>query len=240
MKIREEQLYLPIKEYLESNGYSVNAEVYNCDITAQKEDELITIELKTSFNLKLIYQAIDRQKFSDSVYVAIPVNGEREYPKNIKQICNLLKRLELGLIVVHFLKTKDKVEIVHHPGLYERKTSHIKRRAVIRESSMRVMEMNTGGSASGKKVTLYRQQAIEIAVYLCMLGKASPRELVQLGCTKKSQSILSQNFYGWFERVSRGVYTVHTHGRKQLKAYPELVDHFTHSVQKKLNRKSSL
>jgi len=44
--MHETDLFPPIKKHLEASGYTVRAEVRDCDITAFKDDELIIIELK--------------------------------------------------------------------------------------------------------------------------------------------------------------------------------------------------
>ena len=72
-KIKESDLYQPIKDYLDSLGYDTKGEVKDCDITAIKDGELIVVELKKGFTIELLYQAIERQKIADSVYVAIPL-----------------------------------------------------------------------------------------------------------------------------------------------------------------------
>ncbi|MDZ7794620.1 MAG: hypothetical protein U5P10_13290 [Spirochaetia bacterium] len=72
-KIKESDLFQPLKAYLEGQGYSVHAEVRNCDIVAQKGDELILVELKSSISLNLLIQAAERKEISDSVYIAVPV-----------------------------------------------------------------------------------------------------------------------------------------------------------------------
>ncbi|MDA3899934.1 MAG: DUF2161 family putative PD-(D/E)XK-type phosphodiesterase [Spirochaetes bacterium] len=224
----EADLFQPVKHYLEKNGYIVNGEVHECDLVAQKNDEVVVIELKKSFSLALVFQAVERQKVADAVYVAFAAPLDRDYPKNIKKIMLLLRRLEVGLIVVHLLKHKTRVEIVFHPAPYERQKNKKKRDAVIREASGRVFDENRGGSRSvDSKMTLYRQQAIQIAVYLRFLKKASPSQLIVLGCSKKSNSILTRNFYGWFERQERGVYTLHPEGRKCLKNYQQLNLYYT-------------
>lgn len=225
--MKEQELYEPVKNFLENRGYKVNAEVHECDITAQKDDELVVIELKTSFSLKLVYQAIDRQKFSDSVYVAIPLAPGRSYPPNFKQMVQLLKRLKVGLIFVHFLKAQTRVEIVLHPQAHVRKNNLSKRKAIIREGSLRISDTNVGGSTSNtRKITLYRQRAIEIAVALKQLGSASPAQLVKLGCYPQTQQILNKNYYGWFVKESRGIYSLNKEGKKALKLYPEIVSFF--------------
>ena len=60
-KIRETDLYLPIKAFLEAQGYEVKAEVGPADVVAMRGDELpVVVELKTQFSLALFHQAIDR------------------------------------------------------------------------------------------------------------------------------------------------------------------------------------
>ena len=66
--MQETELFEPIKAYFESHGYSINAEVKDCDITAIRDDELIVVELKTSANMSLLIQATERQKITDNVY----------------------------------------------------------------------------------------------------------------------------------------------------------------------------
>ena len=71
MAILETELYEPIRSFLEAEGYEVQAEVKHCDIAAQKEEQLIIVELKKAFNLKLVYQALERQSLTEYVFVAI-------------------------------------------------------------------------------------------------------------------------------------------------------------------------
>lgn len=227
-KISETDLFYPVKEYLEQNGYSVNAEVASCDIVASKDNEVTVIELKTSFSLALVFQVVERLRITDSVYAAFPAPPDRDYPKNIKKIMMLLRRLEVGLIIVHILKHRTRVELVFHPGEYEKRKNRKKQLSIIREVAGRKIDKNIGGSRStDKKITLYRQKAVQIAVFLKFLKRASPALLVKYGCSKKSSSILNLNHYGWFEKIERGVYTLHPAGKKALKNYPELVEIYT-------------
>lgn len=226
--MKEADLFEPVKYYLEKQGYKVRGEVLSCDITATRGEELVVIELKTRFNLALVMQAVKRQESADSVYVAVPVPPQRRYPANFKGICRLLKRLELGLILVKILKTKTGVEIMFHPTEYKKRCNIKYRQNLIREINGRFRNFNRGGSTSRiEKITAYKQQVIEIACYLELLGKASPAGLKKLGTGNKTNAILSRNFYGWFQRIARGIYTLHPQGKKALAGYPELVSYFT-------------
>jgi hypothetical protein len=65
VKIKETDLYFPLKYYLEKQGYTVNSEVHNCDIVARKNDELVIIELKKHFSVSLLAQVLIRKQITD-------------------------------------------------------------------------------------------------------------------------------------------------------------------------------
>ena len=228
--LKESDLYEPIRIYLEHQEYRVNAEVRDCDMTATRGDELVIIELKTRFNATLLIQAVERQKSADAVYVALP------YPKDVKQLrnwrgmCHLLKRLEIGLILVHFLKSGTRVEIAFHPMPYTKRRNYKRRNSIIREIHERSGEYNTGGSNGKRLVTSYREEAIHIAYILSKHTNLSPAELKKLGTGARTQSILAKNFYGWFDRIERGRYRLHPHGKAALSEYPEIVEHFSKKI----------
>lgn len=231
--LKESDLFKPVQDYLVSQGYRVNGEVLNCDITAVKDNELVVIELKKNLNMSLLIQAANRQKFAESVYVAIACSGYDSLPRNFKGACHLLKRLELGLLLVRFLKTKTKVEIIFHPSEYKKRKSHKLRKSIIRELSGRTENYNTGGIKGKPIITAYREKAIHIACALAFKGELSPAELRALGTSKNTQRILSDNYYGWFERVKRGLYRLHSNGKKALTEYPDLNEHYTLLIDEK-------
>ena len=80
-----------------------------------------------------------------------------------------------------------------------------------------------GGSTRRKLVTAYRENALQIACYLDAMGPLSPKELRELGTGPKTQSILYSDFYGWFERVDRGLYGLKAAGREELGQYHDVV-----------------
>ncbi|MDF1512090.1 DUF2161 family putative PD-(D/E)XK-type phosphodiesterase, partial [Robertmurraya sp. DFI.2.37] len=53
------------------------------------------------------------------------------------------------------------------------------------------------------------------------------KKLRQLGTGDKTLSILSQNHYGWFRRIVRGVYDLSELGKKELTKFPEAVHYYT-------------
>ena len=220
--MKESDLFEPIKKYLEAGGYKVRAEVKDCDITATKGDELIIIELKLSANLQLFIQATNRQYITDSVYVAIPKPTQRS-KKHWKGILHILKRLELGLIFVDVDNPVNPVEVVFHPIEFQRRKFKHRKRAIIKEAESRSLNLNVGGSNKKKIITAYKENAIQIAVELKIIGVTSAKILREYDSGKKTLSILYSNFYGWFQRIDRGIYGITQKGEKELNNFPGLV-----------------
>jgi len=220
--MKESDLFVPIKKYLEKANYTVRAEVKNCDITATKDDELIIIELKLSVNVQLLIQATDRQHITDSVYVAIPKSAIKNR-KRWQGIKHILRRLELGLLLVDSKNLENPIEIVFHPIKFQKKKISKRRRAVLKEIENRSANLNAGGINRKKIVTAYKENALQIAVYLDNLGPTTPKNLRKLNCGPKTLSILYNNFYGWFERIERGIYGITIKGKNDLKGFPDLV-----------------
>ena len=113
----EKDLYKPVKRLFEENGFAVKGEIKDCDIIALKEEELIVCELKMSFNLKLVYQLIDRKTITPLVYAAIAT--PKKEGKNIKR---LLREIDCGLIYVS--QETEIAEVVLNPsGVGKKKKS---------------------------------------------------------------------------------------------------------------------
>ncbi len=220
----EADLYPPVRDFLSRNGYTVRSEVHGCDITATRGDELVIIELKRNFTTSLLIQATQRQRMTDTVYIAIPRPAYGLNTRKGRQMTHLIRRLELGLIVVDPLS--EEMEIVFHPLPFDRKRDHRARGNLLREIEGRSDEYNVGGRPGSRLVTAYRETAIMIACLLKERSSLSPKQLRELGTGKKTQSILQNNHYGWFERVDRGLYSLTKSGWAALESYPKLVRHF--------------
>ena len=223
--LRETDLYGPIRDFLAAQGYLVRAEVQGCDVTATKDDDLIVVELKLRPSIELLIQAAQRQKITDSVYVAVPRPDKMPW-KRWRSIQHLLRRLELGLITVAFTSATPFVEIAFHPVPYQRQKRKAARRAVIREMDGRSADFNQGGSSGRKLVTAYRESALRIAVFLDKIGPQSPKALRALGTGEKTLPILYGNVYGWFDRIGHALYDITPEGRTALKTYADLSARF--------------
>ncbi len=224
----EADLYPPIRDFLVRNGYTVRSEVNGCDITAVRGDELIIIELKRNFTTSLLIQAAQRQRITDSVYIGIPRPAFGLRTRKGRQMSHLVRRLELGLIVIDPIS--EQMEIVFHPLPFDRKRDHAARRSVLREIDGRSGEYNVGGSTGTRLMTAYRESAIMIACALKRRSPLSPKQLREVGTGKKTQSILQNNHYGWFERVDRGLYALTAAGRAALEEYPKIARHFEQRI----------
>lgn len=232
--IRETDLYKPVHDYLESLGYQVQGEVNGCDLVAVSGDDLIVVELKTAFNLKLLCQAVKRQRLTESVYVAVP------YPKGGSrtaawgEMCMLLRRLEIGLITVALNKKEEQVEVHFHPNTFDRlrslRSNKRRRYSIIKETAGRSGHYNTGGSNKTKLITSYREQAIHIVCCMMKCGCMSPAQLRKMGTSTKTQNILSDNHYGWFNKVARGMYELDNSACEFMKDYPELMEHYMKKI----------
>ena len=67
----ESDLYLPVKHFLEQQGYEVKGEVKDCDLMAVREEDILIVELKLHFNLTLVLQGVERLKLTPNVFLAI-------------------------------------------------------------------------------------------------------------------------------------------------------------------------
>ena len=121
-KPAETDLYPLLHAYLTAQGYTVRGEVKDCDIAAVKGDDLIVIEMKLALNLSLVAQGVRRQQMTDSVYLAVP--RPPNYAKwmwQMRRVFRVLRRLELGLLLVSLKPDKPPVEVAFHPLPFARR-----------------------------------------------------------------------------------------------------------------------
>jgi hypothetical protein len=215
--MKETDLYEPCKTYLENQGFEVKAEVGSADVMAVKNDYVVIIELKLNISLKLIYQAIDRQKLADKVYVCLPKSVITKNRSSYKSFILLLKRLEIGLIVVN----QDVVEVMVETFGFDLKKSKAQSKkrklTLLNEFTSRKSNQNVGGS-NGKKMTAYKEKVIEIAKYLEEFGEKSPKEIMNYTGIKEASGMLRKNYYQWFLNPKRGSYVLSEIGKNDLAA----------------------
>lgn len=204
-KPRETDLYPPVKAFLEGQGYVVKSEVGAADVVAVRGDEApVIVELKLGFSLTLVHQCVARLKVSDTVYMAVARGPGRRFAKAAKDMVSLARRLGVGVMVVRL--SDGLVEVLCDPGPYAPRPSKPKRAALLREFARRSGDPNAGGQMRAGLVTAYRQDAQKCAAYLAAKGPCKGAQVAQATGVALATRMMRDNHYGWFEKVSTGVY----------------------------------
>jgi len=212
---KETDLYEPIRAFLEEEGYQVQAEVKDCDIAAVKDGHLLIVELKKAFNLKLVYQGLERQSLTDQVFVAIPRPQKGAREKAWKDMLKLLKRLELGLLTVALDSPLKTVDVVLEPSDSPIRKNKKKKEQVRGELEHRQVNANVGGMTRRKIMTAFREKSIRLACLLEKEGQVSTASLRERGL-EEYIVILGRNYDKWFQRVEKGVYALSEKGKEAL------------------------
>ena len=229
-RLRETDLYPPVKRFLEGQGYEVKGEVADCDVVACRDGEdPVVVELKTAFSLPLVFQGIRRQALTDLVYLAVAqpgtAAGARAWRRQSRDVLKLCRRLGLGLITVAVEAGVPGLVQVHlDPAPYQPRKSPRRRGRLLREFQRRVGDPNCGGSSKRRLITAYRQDALRCACYLDRQGPAKLAEIRAVTGVAGAARILQRDVYGWFQRVERGTYEVTPRGRQELAAYAEALE----------------
>ena len=115
----ETDLYRPIKAHLETLGLEVKGEVCGCDLVALSDGspDLVEVgEMKQSFTLELVLQAVDRTSACDEVWLAVGASKRgrgREHDARVKKLCRFLG---FGLLTV---TAEGRVDVVAEPAPLE-------------------------------------------------------------------------------------------------------------------------
>jgi hypothetical protein len=227
---RETDLYLPIKAYLESQGYEVKSEVVGCDIVARRANEpALIVELKIGFTLPLVLQGVDRLALSDHVYLAVGVPARpspgslwRREQRSIQKLC---RRLGLGLLAVHEPTSGRAalVEPVLDPLPYRPRPNRRRQGLLLKEFAHRVGDPNTGGANRRPIMTAYRQSALRCAALLAGQGPSRAADVARATGVPGAGAHMRRDVYGWFERIERGIYGLTPRGTTALATYADEV-----------------
>lgn len=210
-KPRESDLYAPVKAYLQRQGYAVKGEVGAADVVGRRGADLVVVELKLGFSLALFHQGVERLALCDDVYVAVPAGGKtRALRSNVK----LARRLGLGVLTVRL--RDGYVEALADPGPYAARKAPRKTKALLRAFERLEGDPNAGGATRHGIVTGYRQDAVKCARFLAVHGPSKGAVVAEWAEVPTATRIMADDHYGWFERVSRGVYALTEAGRAGL------------------------
>ena len=210
MASTETNLYQPIKDFLHQLGFEAKGEVCGCDVVALNNDEpvaLIICELKLSFSLELILQAVDRSTACDEIWIAVQAKKTgrgRESDPRAKKLC---RYLGFGLLRVD---PSNSVEVIVKPQPWKPRRDTKLRSRILEEYNKRQGDPSVGGSTRKPIMTAYRQQAILCARTIDQ-GVTKLSELKKT--TPDAAKILQRNVYGWFNRRERGHYVLSDSGK---------------------------
>jgi hypothetical protein len=214
----ETALYLPVKRFLEKLGFAVKGEIGGCDLVALNGDDppiVVIGELKLSFNLELVLQAVDRAGACDEVWLAAKMSTRGKGRESDARYRNLCRRLGFGMLGV---TASGGVEVLVKPPTASPRRDAKKRSRLVAEHNKRVGDPAMGGSTRAPIMTAYRQQALACASAL----SAGPRRVRDLRPEiPDAGKVLLHNVYGWFDRAERGVYVLTDAGRAALKRWPQ-------------------
>ena len=217
-RVRETDLYQPIKQLLEAQGYDVKGEVGDADVVGCRgEEDPVIVELKTGFSLTLFHQAVQRQSVTDSVYIAVPRQTGRSYLRSLRSNKALCRRLGIGLITVRL--GDGHVDVHLDPAPYKPRQSKKRKDRLLREFSRRVGDPNSGGTTGTLIVTAYRQDALRCLKHLADNGPTKASDVAKATSVENARRIMADDHYGWFERVSVGIYTITPVGEQAIVDY---------------------
>ena len=210
----ETALYPPVKALLEAQGYVVKGEVGAADVVARRgEEPPVIVELKLRFSLALYHQAVARLVLSDHVYVAVPRPTGKTARRALKDNLALCRRLGLGLIAV---RADGLAEVLVDPGAAPPRKSKPRAARLLREFDRLRGDPNDGGATRHGIVTGYRQDALRCAAHLAEHGASKGVGVARACGVRTATRIMADNHYGWFERVSTGVYALTPAGAEGL------------------------
>jgi hypothetical protein len=214
----ETALYLPVKRFLETLGFSVKGEIGGCDVVALKGNDppiVVICELKQAFNLELLMQAVDRAAASDETWIAARLSARGKGRESDARYRNLCRRLGFGMLAV---TDRGDVEVLVAPPTAAPRRNPKKRSRLVSEHQRRRGDPVLGGSTRTPIMTAYRQQALACAAAMVQ-GPQRVRDLRPL--IPDAPKILLSNVYGWFDRTERGVYALTNAGRAALLRWPQ-------------------
>jgi hypothetical protein len=209
----ETSLYLPVKSFLEQAGYTVKGEIGGCDLVGLSDEDppvMVVCELKLSFNLELILQAVDRASVADELWIAARISAKRKGRESDKRYRDLCRRLGIGMLGV---ADNGTVNVIVGSVTPMPRTNPKRRSRLMREHQKRRGDPAVGGSTRTPLMTAYRQQALGCAAALA----SGPLKLRDVRASvPEAGKILQANVYGWFVRVERGVYGLTPAGLEAL------------------------
>jgi hypothetical protein len=154
----------------------VKGEICGCDLVALdggSPTAVVIGELKLTFTLDLVLQAVDRFAACDDIWLAVRASRRGRGRENDPKVRKLCRLLGLGLLAV---SSSGKVEVLVEPVPWRPRRDPKRRSRIVDEHRRRQGDPAAGGSTRQPIMTAYRQQALACAAALAK-APARPRDL---------------------------------------------------------------
>lgn len=221
---RESDMASAVCVYLHAAGYEVRSELMQTDITAIHKDDvgiareahdvwsktkrwkttplrMIGIEMKLSFNVDLIAQAVRAKRMFGNAIVVIPeplTTKGKINTKTVDKATDICKALGVSLF---FFCADGNLRIVGNLAVELTSTHYTK--AIIREFLGRTSDRNTGGTCGVKLVTAYAESVYKITSFLMSAGVANVRDITKITNVPNARSIIASNYGKFFDFVEK-------------------------------------
>ncbi len=185
MVVKETEIAKPVTEWLRDSKWEVYQEVEShpggagkrADIVAKMDSVLWAIEVKNSFSLKVLEQAMNWTKYAHCVSIAVPKKkGKwRSYKSSRRDFeAHLCKHFGIGLIEINVRKNFEIKETIQPK--FRRKVLYKKLRALLKEEHKTWAE---AGNAKGGYYTPFKATVRDLVMFVSDHKGCSMSELVK-------------------------------------------------------------
>jgi hypothetical protein len=114
------------------------------------------------------------------------------------------------------VRADGRAEVHCDPGPYAPRKSAKRTARLLREFDRLSGDPNDGGATRHGIVTAYRQDALRCAAHLADQGACKGADVARATGVATATRLMADNHYGWFARVSKGIYRLTPEGSEGL------------------------
>jgi len=264
---KETELAIFAQNALIEMGYETRSELHHIDIVGRNsnndaENEYIGVELKKTFNVDVIFQAVRTQKWTGHAVIVVPLFGTKmlKYKKQ-KQWTQICRALKIGLWVVEEGHASNKSEIdgfdnyasdtcvpntpesrytlrIIYSG--ERVSKGRLNKAITKEFNGRSADYNVGGSTRTALYTAFSEKYSRIA-RLHIDEAIKSNGVIPLKASEvksKTQyedagALMYRNVHNWFHKCGAGYYSLNEGVLKHLDMIEKVTGPFDKDLMQK-------
>lgn len=117
--MKESDLYIPVRDWLQERGHEVHAEIFDADIVTVCDGKLWAVELKPCLDQALYRQLADRERWADYVCGVVAAK-----PRKQNQYYSHLKYLGYGLLQVTGGRIHQRLKARPQPWQWHKKHAY--------------------------------------------------------------------------------------------------------------------